>query len=805
MNTKKRRLRDACQRGYFKGLLHRARSRRSSEPLEELFEPDLSQPLHYAAARGNLEVVRKLIETYKCDPMCQNVHGITPLHCASYCGQIDVVKYLQELYGTDTIVVDWLGACPIVYSTYCTMLYEVTVYAPLDYFHHTVRIAPSSGHIETAKYLLSLRAQNDRTCTLSPMLVRVLRLPMHCGSLDDLECIVETLTQLEFQADSVEYNVEVYKCLSSAVYKNKWEFVRALLLAFPNPIKASARLADTEGASSQSFTHSLFQSADVDLIKLFLEVEICKPDLLTLERAIDRNCYELVQYQLESADHLSVMDRYNKETGPSSLLSYVFSAFKYKSCEQRLVKLIADYGADGRDIEGNTVLHLACEYSTTFLFEDNNCDNSALNDSSQMPLHIACMHGNLEIIRLVSSQPGLDINLQDLDGNTPLHIACKCEWNRTDVVPCFRYLLLERKCNVNIQNNLKQLPFHILLKNYKLTADMKEAVLTMCNKGDVINNIINAQDNDGMTLLHTACNNGSLSIVHYLTSNFQCNVNLSDNEGNLPLHYAVKSYYDDEVLELVEMVTNEYTQIHSKNNSGITPLHTACSNCNMDLVKYLVFHKQYPLNMSPASDVYDNLDIHLACQEEEDVALLKLLANQQNINQLGCLNDSYDGYGTNIGTPLHIACAYNNIPAIRLLKELTCNFSLKDSQGLLPLHIACSISQSLECVKLLKIHPDDLRTVDQDGNTPLHLACKYSCTDIVKYLLAMHRCSLNIKNCSSELPLHLACSTNLEIVQMVSRCKTNCQTESAPFTSLVRLEHWILWNIWYINATADIA
>ena len=803
MKTKKQRLRDACQRGDFKRLLHIARSRKPSEPLEELFELDIdrSQPLHYAAARGNLEVVRELIETYKCDPMCENVYGITPLHCASYCGQIDVVKYLQELYGTDTIVVDRLGACPIVYSTYCTMSYEETVYAPLDYFHRTVRIAPSSGHIETAKYLLSLRVQNSQTSTLSPgpMLVRVLRLPVCCGSLSDLECIIEALTQLDFQADSVKYSTEVYECLGSAVNVSKWEFVRALLLAFPDPIKvAAANLIDTEDSSSQSLISSLFKRADVDLIKLFLELGICKPDLLILEWAIDRNCYELVKYLLESTDNLSVMamvmdkprhdDRYNHMTNRcSSLLSYVFSS---KSCEQRLVKLLADYGADGRDIEGNTVLHLACQYSIMFIIEDNSYhhDNSSVNNKGQMPLHIACAHGNLEIIKIIiSSQPGLDINLQDSDGNTPLHIACQCEWNRTDVLPCFKCLLLERKCNVNIQNNLKELPFHILLKNNNVTTDMRESILAMCSKSDIN---INAQDSKGMTLLHVACNDGSLSMVCYLTSNFQCDVNLSDNEGNLPLHYAVKSqgrgYYSlrdmSTSLEMAQLVSKGCTQVHmhAKNNSGITPLHTACSDCNMDLVKYLAFHKQYPLNLSPASDVYDNLDIHLACQKEEDIALLKVLANQQNINRLGRLiNDSYEGYGIYSGTPLHIACAYNNIPAVRLFGELNCNFSIKDSQGLLPLHIVCSKSRSLQCVKLLKIHADDLKVVDEwKGNTPLHLACKHNCADIVKYLLAMYRCDLNIKNRSGELPLHLACSTTVVIVKRVSKCNTNSQTAS---------------------------
>ena len=777
----KQRLLDACKGGHFEGLPRRTWS--------SVFEPDLSHPLHYAAALGNLEVVRELIEKYKCDPIGQNVHGITPLHCASYCGKIDVVKYLQKVYGIDTVVVDKVGGCPIAYCAYCTMSQRVA--APLDYFWCSV--SPSTGHVEIAKYLLSLRVQNTKKCTSSPQLVYVLRLPMHCNSLADFKHIIEILTQLEFQADSIECKIEIYRCLRSAVCDNKWDFVRTLLLAFPKQIKTMVAASDTEDLSSQSFLHTLFdERADVDLIKPLLDD--VEPNLCTLKLIIDRvpNCFEFVQYLLETADNqlISVMD--TGDSGHFSLLPYVLSLYKHKACEQRLVKLIAEYGADSRDIDGNTVLHLACEYSVVFLTECNNDDQISLNKRHQIPLHIACKHGNLEIIKLVSSQlqSGLDMNIQDSAGNTPLHIACKSKWNKTDELPCFRYLLLEKGCSINIQNNQMQSPLHILLRNHNLTADMKESILAMCSERDVN---INAQDNYGMTLLHIACGSQSLSMVCSVMSNFQCDVNLSDSKGNLPLHYAVKTpnYNGIDVLELVKLVSEGCTQIHTKNNSGITPLHTACSNQNKDVVKYLVFHEKYPLNVnnSPANN-YDNLDVHFLCQKDEDMDLLKVLVNEQNVKRFCCLKFglSEERYGEKQSTPLHIACAYNNVSAIRLFGELNCNFSVKDSEGLLPIHIACSKSRSLECVveivegmsKQCIYMPDDWHYVagwqTESHDTPLHFACKAGALDIVKYLI--HKCncrqSMILKNDSGKLPVHYACEHSLEMVQLVAQ---QCTTE----------------------------
>ena len=77
-----------CKKGKLKELLARVRSTGSTEKLKQGFEPDLSQPIHYAAIHGDLEAVRELVESYGCDPVCQNEYGITPLHCAGYCGRL---------------------------------------------------------------------------------------------------------------------------------------------------------------------------------------------------------------------------------------------------------------------------------------------------------------------------------------------------------------------------------------------------------------------------------------------------------------------------------------------------------------------------------------------------------------------------------------------------------------------------------------------------------------------------------------------------------------------------------------------
>ena len=203
--------------------------------------------------------------------------------------------------------------------------------------------------------------------------MNVLRSPIRCarGTLADFNDIIEMLIQFDFQIESLKCNIAIYECLQSAIHEYKWDYVRALLSVplFLDPIKIAATTT-TADCSSKSFLHVLIMRADTDLVKSFLELGICKPDLLSLKSAIDKNSHELVQYLLESKNQLSVMDEYEEYSGYSCLLSYVFSSLKYNPrWEQSFVELIADYGADSRDIDGNTVLHLACKYSVKFIVQ----------------------------------------------------------------------------------------------------------------------------------------------------------------------------------------------------------------------------------------------------------------------------------------------------------------------------------------------------------------------------------------------------------------------------------------------------
>ena len=735
----------------------------------EVPEETVNVPLHCAAAEGNLESVKELIEKEAYDPELKTPDGITPLHCASCCGQLEVVQYLVDEMNCDPTTEDKYGECSIVYTAACTIK-DVVMKCPLN--RYTKMICPRIVHIKIALFLLNSRAQKIETIR-SPKLLRILRLPLFCNSLPDLPLMIDVI-KLGKDCNTSLFGKELYTYVNMAINKSNWEYVKKLLYAYPRYVRV-AMASDLKRAKTL-FYRICSHPANVDLIKAFfdLDLEIFKPDVELVKEAIERNDYNLVHYLLEVADHPLDVDK--NGVAWSTLLLYVLncSNCRYGHFGEQLVELVSTTfsGIDVRDDEGNNPLHLACRwYSGTAVIAPLakiSSYQNAHNNHDQLPLHIACNgeHINYETIRLVSSQPGLDINKQDGDGNTPLHTLFetipKFGVPRIPNYKCCKYLIMEKNCDVNIKNNKDELSLHILLKRmplmgcYSFEVNERETIIKLYSK--CIH--VNTQDIDGNTPLHIACNDKDFETIMFLTSNFSCDTNLLNNDKCLPLHHAISHYIMPP--EAIKAVSVGCTQMHSQNSNGQTPLHIACNIERLDVVRYLLnFDKGFSKHLKNLSDIYDNLNICVLCQSETDIKLLKLLATLRNAS----LRRNFRG-----STPIHIACAHNNLLAAKhLIEVLSCDLSFKDSDGRLPLHVACS--QSIECVKLIssfRHNNDDVNTCDHQGNTPLHLALKHNCFDIARFLLLNYSCNINLYNHNKELPVYLVSGTSLEMVKLVT-------------------------------------
>ena len=122
----------------------------------------------------------------------------------------------------------------------------------------------------------------------------------------------------------------------------------------------------------------------------------------------------------------------------------------------------------------------------------NRASSCASTEITQ-PLHQAChKNGNLEMVKYLVEKQGCDINMKDVDGNTPLNLAA-CTGNLDILI----YLIEEKKCRPGCPGRWGRSP------------------------------------------LHNACQkNGNLEMVKYLVEKQGCDVNQMDQNNITPLDLA---------------------------------------------------------------------------------------------------------------------------------------------------------------------------------------------------------------------------------------------------------------------------
>jgi len=421
-------------------------------------------------------------------------------------------------------------------------------------------------------------------------------------------------------------------------------------------------------------------------------------------------------------------------------------------------------------------------------------------------IQIACKDEDLELVKSLTCK---DVNCVDRYGNTPLHLACM--ENKVEVV---RFLVLERHCCQDIQNNRGELPLHVAcssleprvnihpsgfllpLEQVRLRPEMEppkpvslppELVKVSLQLVKLVSDCdINTQTmSGGDTPVHVACRHYQTEIVTYLTQEKHCDRNLPNNKGELPFHVACQQ----KSLELMKLVSS--CNVHAQTKEGLTAMHIACKNNAMEIIEYLV--QQRHCLPSQHLKLYDDLLIHCACAKGSS-ELVSKLANPANVNKrFPNVEWQYpykrfvhsipeNGYGTSGNTPLHEACKGANVEVVKLLvQDFHCDQGVRNSEGELPLHLACR-QQSLEMVELVSnICKPNVQ--NSAGDPPLHIACRHGQVGIVRYLTEKFVCDPTIQNSSNKLAVHYACEHSLEMVELVSECNLESRA-SGGVTSL---------------------
>ena len=148
------------------------------------------------------------------------------------------------------------------------------------------------------------------------------------------------------------------------------------------------------------------------------------------------------------------------------------------------------------DNDGNTLLYFACAEGNSMVVQflaKNGADVLAHNGIGDAPIHIACQHSRLDILKILLGCKGCDPNQQTADGETALHIV-------------------SRSSN---------------------SGEMGDVLM---NSGaDILK-----QNGDGNSALHIACRHMRINVLKALLCYKECNYNQQNAEGDTAFHIVCR-------------------------------------------------------------------------------------------------------------------------------------------------------------------------------------------------------------------------------------------------------------------------
>ncbi|XP_074640442.1 poly [ADP-ribose] polymerase tankyrase-1-like [Tubulanus polymorphus] len=385
------------------------------------------------------------------------------------------------------------------------------------------------------------------------------------------------------------------------------------------------------------------------------------------------------------------------------------------------------------------------------------------------PLHVAAEKGHLDVMDVLLKH-GAKVNALDGQGQTALHRcaqqgnvqACRLllSYGADRSIVSLQGYTAAQLATDNVQKLLREDPptggtdIDLQLLEAAKAGDL-EVVKKLVS---VHPHAVNCRDLDGRhsTPLHFAAGYNRVAVVEYLLQH-AADVHAKDKGGLVPLHNAC-SYGHSHVAELL---VKHGACVNVADLWKFTPLHEAAAKGKFEICKLLLKHGADPhkknrdgntpldLVKEGDTDVQDLLRGDAALLEaakKGNLARVQKLATPENIN-------CRDSQGRN-STPLHLAAGYNNVEVSEFLLENGADVNAQDKGGLIPLHNASSYGH-VDIAALLIKYDTCVNAVDRWGFTPLHEAAQKGRTQLCALLLA-HGADPTMKNQEGQTPLDLA-------------------------------------------------
>eukprot|EP00985_Skeletonema_marinoi_P019971 scaffold11644_cov124-Skeletonema_marinoi.AAC.2 len=456
---------------------------------------------------------------------------------------------------------------------------------------------------------------------------------------------------------------------------------------------------------------------------------------------------------------------------------------------------------------GMLPIHTACVNNTVTtveylykLYPDaiNHASTHGLN-----PIHAAIMgldfrFEQIAAVKVVQFLLGCDPNVkfqEALQGESLLHYACRCEYNKTHTEVPIEIIKVLYEANPELirkEDSGGRLPLHKICSNpsqdetatfeiLKLLLAMHPESIRHVNKGQLPIHIASMTSKSrefcrvlieaypgsermtnvlGMLPIHCACVNNTVATVEYLYKLYPDAINHVPREDGLyPIHLAISSIIHrtaqkranlGAIVGIVKFLLGCDPKVKFQKIQGaVPPLACACfleyNDTNIGAA-IEVIELIYDAHPEAIEDDAMDFNEHNRHQQVQEFIINQLVYSHQARDHR--LMTTPDGNGQ---LPLHKALQSNvRLGSIRLLvKGNPPAVQSPDNSGSLPLHY------------LIGLDATTLDAVDHDNNTALHYACRGAKYETITLLLGKYDAvSVSKRNAQKKLPIDVLWESN---------------------------------------------
>ena len=418
------------------------------------------------------------------------------------------------------------------------------------------------------------------------------------------------------------------------------------------------------------------------------------------------------------------------------------------------------------------------------LLLNEGCPIGIRNSYSSSALHLAARFGMVHVIEILVMN-GLDVNVEDNKGRTPLHSAA-AQGQLESVQTLFR--LGGRKSLTKIARE-GGTPLHravagghkdmvtlLLKEGCPVTARASNSVSVLhCavefGQEELIGYLIdcgldaNIEDDDGRTPLHLAAILDQLELVHALLRlGGRRSMTMIARDVGTPLHVAVIQGNKD----IVSLLLSEGCPMNMTINGDLTALHIAAGSGQVDIIELLVGH---------------GLDVNI--QDDKGLTPLHTAACHNQLESARTLiglggRRSMTVIADERGTPLHQAAGKGHKDMVSLLLREGCPTNVPTDNGMSAAHVAARFGE-VDIIEMLVEQGLDVNLVDNRGGTPLHTAVVHDQLESVCTLVRSGgKASMTMVADHGGTPLHQAVAKGYnDIVTLLldEGCPVNVTTE----------------------------